>query len=173
MDDFAGKCAYSMISVEAVCEHNMEVDHHDPTIKGKKLHAYGNLFPAFSLCNNAKSGVWPKAADVARRKRFLNPCKEQDYGEHLFEDPATGEIVTDTPEGVFHLEGLDLNNEWLMKKRRQRTEDKQLLSQRAIVAKDTVSLEAKVFDTLFQRIERLGNESIPAIPPMPIGRSPL
>jgi hypothetical protein len=47
--------------------------------------------------------------------------EEQDYGEHLFEDLATGKIYGSTPAGCYHVERLDLNNPYLCHKRKQRT----------------------------------------------------
>jgi hypothetical protein len=154
--------------VKTSSEPGMEVDHYNPTLKGNKYHAYGNLYPAISLCNNAKTDVWPKSAKKSRQ-RFLDPCKEQDYGEHIFEDSNTGELLTDTEEGIFHIENIDLNNEWLKEKRRERTGLRRSISTALI--KDTAA-ESAEFKALFDQINRLVDEGIPPIPSMPSGRTP-
>jgi hypothetical protein len=41
--------------------------------------------------------------------RLLNPCKETDYGEHIFEDPATGELKGASPPGCTQIRICDLN----------------------------------------------------------------
>jgi hypothetical protein len=174
MEDFGSRCAYSMLHVERVSQHNMEVDHHNPEITGKKLHAYGNLYPAFSLCNNSKSGVWPKPNQRKQlRQRYLDPCKETDYGAHIFEDLATGTLLSDTPEGIYHIENLDLNNQWLKARRLERTEDKGLLSKKAFVAKDSVGADIEIMRTLFARVEKVVDFGIKPVPSMPNGRVPL
>src|SRR5712691_4203012 len=85
--DFDDRCAYSM-------QHRrraggsallMEIDHFDPTIKGRKRHRYSNLFLASRYCNNKKWKNWPTANERAQGLRFLNCCEEWDYGEHIFE----------------------------------------------------------------------------------------
>lgn len=106
----------------------MEVDHHNPKLKGRRRHQYENLFPASHHCNGKKGEQWPTAQDIIDGLRFLNPRKEQDYGVHLFEDPLTFELVGTTPAGVYHIENLDLNNPYFVRKRRVRKELKDLLS---------------------------------------------
>jgi hypothetical protein len=169
MEDFEKRCAYSMVHVDATSEHNMEVDHRDPTIRGKKLHAYGNLYPAFSLCNNSKSGVWPTKNDLKERRRYLDCCKEQDYGNHLFEDVASGEILTVSKEGVFHVENLDLNNDWLKTRRRERTEDKKILeTMKALAPQVSGELRREAERDIATLTERL-KKAIPEIAPLPYG----
>ncbi len=165
MEDFERRCAYSLVHVETLSDHNMEVDHHNPTIKTRKLHAYGNLYPAISLCNNSKSGVWPKPKQMAQRLRFLDPCKEQDYGVHLFEDPDKGcELVAVSPEGLFHWENCDLNNEWLKRKRRERNEDIEFKTAYVCVLKADKNPENQLLLSLLQPILDRMQRNIPSIP---------
>lgn len=128
MEDFDERCAYSLVHVEEIGKLNMEVDHFNPTLKGKKRHSYRNLYPATSVCNRAKSHVWPTTKDIQKRRRYLDCCKETEYGVHLFEDRTTGELLPVTPEGVYHVENCDLNNDWLKRKRRERSEDATILA---------------------------------------------
>ena len=75
----------------------MEVDHFDPTLEGEERNAYSNLLLATRHCNLAKGDRWPNEEDRAAGIRFLNPCEEQDYGVHLFEDPVTNELSARHP----------------------------------------------------------------------------
>ena len=64
----------------------MEIDHFDPRKKEDFIQQYENLFLAKRHCNGAKSKFWPSGAEQALGLRYLNPCREQDYGVHIFED---------------------------------------------------------------------------------------
>ncbi|MDR1010377.1 MAG: hypothetical protein LBM04_04500 [Opitutaceae bacterium] len=98
----------------------MEIDHHNPKLKGRKRHAYENLFPATRHCNGAKSNTWPAKMEHQNGLRFLNPCKEADYNFQIFEKP-NGELVGTTPAATWHIRKLDLNAPHLINRRRQRT----------------------------------------------------
>jgi len=173
MEDFGKRCAYSLLHVDEISEHNMEVDHHNPTLRASQLHRYGNLYPAFSLCNNSKRKVWPKKADLKKRRRYIDCCIEQDYGVHFYEDRPSGELLPVTPEGVYHIENCDLNNDWLKKKRLDRTEDKQILTVLRSLSKSANPKEradaCKSLAAMEARVER----NIPEIPLLPAGVEPL
>lgn len=96
----------------------MEVDHFKP--KGKARHRFTNFLPATRHCNGAKSQTWPSAAEQRMGLRFLNPTLEQDYGVHIFEDPATNRLVGATNEGRFQIEMCDLNAPHLVRERKDR-----------------------------------------------------
>ena len=123
------RCAYS-------CQHlkragglkAMEIDHFNPHLKGKLIQQYANLFLATRHCNAAKGDAWPTRAEQRLGLRFLNPCVELDYGEHIFEDPVTHLLVGVTPAGRFHIRMLDLNADHFVAERRERTEIRQLLA---------------------------------------------
>ena len=51
---------------------------------------------------------------------MLNPSKETDYGEHLFENPETHELIGTTAAGRYHIDILDLNHETFLSERRDR-----------------------------------------------------
>jgi len=98
----------------------MDIDHHDP---GKSLwtkNSYDNLFLASRHCNGKKGKRWPKPEQLAAGVRYLNPCKEVDYGHQIFEDPATFEVWGATPAAKYHVRMLDLNAEHLVRERRSR-----------------------------------------------------
>lgn len=161
--DFQDRCAYS-------CQHVnragglkcMEIDHFDPRLKGKFIQIYQNLLLATRHCNGAKGDNWPNRADQALGLRFLNPCAEPDYGEHLVEDDATHRLVGVTPAGRFHIRMLDLNAEHLVAERRERTEFYELLTRAAFTLKRSRS-EVDVAD-LVSALRRQVEEMIPLFP---------
>jgi hypothetical protein len=126
--DFEDRCAYS-------CQHlsragglkAMDVDHFDPRKKEDFIQQYANLFWATRHCNGAKWKYWPSAGEQARGLRYLNPCREQDYGEHIFEDPQTHLLVGVTPAGRYHIRMCDLNADHFVAERRERAEIWELL----------------------------------------------
>jgi hypothetical protein len=163
--DFEDRCAYS-------CQHLsragglkcMEIDHFDPRTKDDFLQQYSNLFLATRHCNGAKSKVWPNAADRALGLRYLNPCKEQDYGEHIFEDPQTHRLVGITPAGRYHVRMCDLNAEHLIAERRERTEIWEVLHTAVTVKRNRVpQMAADMAEALRKQAEKM----IPKIPHLP------
>jgi hypothetical protein len=125
--DSKGRCAYSMIHEREIGKETIEVDHFDPRrFDGKKNHNYDNLLPSYGPCNRSKSNKWPTHEAEVAGVRFLNPMEEQDYGTHLFENAETHKIVAITPAGRYHLNHLALNTEYLILKRKNRSEAKSL-----------------------------------------------
>lgn len=118
--DFEGRCAYSMRHIKLTGKTGMHVDHINPRLKEPARHRYANLAPACAQCNGKKSANWPSSEQIKARKRFLDPCAEQDYGKHIFEDPETGELIGATKEGRYHIDMLDLNAETFVWERRFR-----------------------------------------------------
>ena len=117
--DFGGRCAYSM-------QHQshsgpLEVDHFDPRRKKNLIQDYDNLFPASRHCNGKKSDMWPNKLELAAGCRFLNPCAEMDYGEQIFEDSRTHELVGVTVAARWHIRVCGLNAEHLVRERCRRT----------------------------------------------------
>lgn len=106
----------------------MEVDHFNPNRKRDSIQNYSNLYPATRHCNGAKRDRWPKGKDRAAGMRFLDCCKEADFGLHIFEDPDTHELVGVTPPGKYHVRACDLNAPHLVNERRQRAEALRFLS---------------------------------------------
>jgi hypothetical protein len=164
--DFQDRCAYS-------CQHlnragglkAMEIDHFDPRLKGKFIQRYDNLFLATRHCNGAKGDTWPTRAEQALGLRFLNPCAEQDYGKHIFEDEATHRLVGATPAGRFHIRMLDLNADHLVAERRERTEIRRLLTKTAFTLRQGRSVEetADLAAALKKQVEQM-------IPELPLTR---
>jgi hypothetical protein len=100
----------------------MEIDHFDPREKKEFIQRYANLFLATRHCNGAKSQEWPTAAEQALGLRYLNPCQEQDFGEHIVEDPQTHRLEGLSPAGRYHVRMCDLNAEHFVAERRERSE---------------------------------------------------
>jgi hypothetical protein len=133
--DFGGRCAYSLQHVDRVGYKCMEVDHFNPTLKGAERNKYSNLFPATRHCNGSKSDEWPSVRARKAGLRFLNPCQEQDYGVHIFEDPRTHELIGLTPAGKYHLRYCDLNAPHLILERKERAQLRALLNSCPVTAK--------------------------------------
>ena len=94
--DFQNRCAYSMRH-QKMADGSLDVDHFDPREKRNYLQRYNNLFLASPHCNGRKSDFWPTVSEERQGIRFLNCCKEYDYGKHIFEDPRTNEVFGVTP----------------------------------------------------------------------------
>jgi hypothetical protein len=126
--DFDDRCAYS-------CQHSsragglkcMEIDHFDPRKKDKYYQEYANFFLATRHCNGSKRDIWPSRSEQTQGLRYLNPCREQDYGVHIFEDPKTHLLVGVTPAGRYHIRMCDLNADHFVTERRDRSEIWELL----------------------------------------------
>jgi hypothetical protein len=135
--DFGDRCAYSMQhSYRAGGVKCMEVDHFNPRKKKRDIQEYSNLFLSTRHCNGAKRDRWPKGKDRDRGIRFLDCCREVDYGKHIFEDPDTHEVVGVTPAGIYHVRNCDLNAPHLVQERKERAELRRLLDKTPIVLSD-------------------------------------
>lgn len=163
--DFQDRCAYS-------CQHlsragglgAMEVDHFDPRKKKDLIQEYENLFWATRHCNGAKSGFWPTARDQGLGLRFLNPCQEQDYGEHVLEDPRTHRLVGVTPAGRYHVRMCDLNADHFVAERRERAEVWALLRAAVTLKRNRMAhLTAELAEALRKQAEGM----IPEFPSLP------
>lgn len=161
MKDFDQRCAYSLQHVERIGEITMEIDHHNPTLKGVALHQYENLFPATRHCNGSKLGSWPSKEAQAKGVRFLNPCKEQDYGSQIFEDPNTHVLIGTTPAAIYHIDVLQLNAHFLVQERIDRAVLSELISQTLV----TVRGPGAVVQNQIQDLQRVLGTMIPEIPP--------
>ena len=89
LKDFEERCAYSMTHRSNCGE--FEIDHFDATRKKDLVQDYCNLFPAHPICNRSKSNK-PTKRELREGKRFLNPCREWDYNEHICENSETPRI---------------------------------------------------------------------------------
>jgi hypothetical protein len=140
-------------------------DHIDPRLKSKSIQSYKNLFLATRHCNGAKGDTWPTRAEQALGLRFLNPCAEQDYGEHIVEDARTHRLVGVTPAGRFHIRMLDLNAEHLVAERRERAKIRELLT-RAVFTLKRSRPEADVVE-LVAALRRQVGKMMPVFAAMP------
>jgi len=161
MRDFSGRCAYSM-------QHHsrsgpLEVDHFDPRRKKDLMQDYGNLFPASRYCNGKKSDNWPTKTESAAGCRFLNPCQEVDYGEQIFEDPLSHQVVGVTRAARWHIRMCGLNADHLIDERRRRAAHWQTLRGKAVRAKGDHQTVAELIAKFRQEVELM----IPEIRAMP------
>jgi hypothetical protein len=127
--DFSQRCAYSLQHVARVGWSIIEIDHFDPTLKGAQRNKYENLYPSTRHCNGSKSSTWPTKEQRHRGIRFLDPCKEADYGQQIFEDPVSHELIGITPAAKFHIRVMGLNAPFLVNERAERTALHQLFDQ--------------------------------------------
>ncbi len=164
MRDFAGRCAYSMQHFSR--SGKLEVDHFDPRKKKELVQDYNNLFPASRHCNGKKSDTWPNKAEAAAGCRFLNPCEEMDYGEQIFEDPATHRLAGRTPASIWHIRICALNADHLVDERKRRAEHVRTLSKKGILQVKGSQGEVAELIRSFREEVRL---MIPEIPPPPTG----
>lgn len=159
--DFGGRCAYSM-------QHQshsgpLEVDHFDPRQKKALIQDYNNLFPASRHCNGKKSDTWPTRAELAAGCRFLNPCKEMDYGEQIFEKPDTHELVGITPAARWHIRMCGLNADHLIQERYRRAKHWHALKNVGVKIKGDHARVAEMVKNYREQVELM----IPEIPPVP------
>lgn len=163
-NDFEDRCAYSMRHTENNGGiRQMEVDHFDPRLRRRARNAYTNLMLATRHCNLMKGSTWSKpVAEKAGSVDLLNPCEEQDYGEHLFEDPMTNELVAVTERGRLQIDVMDLNHETFVNERRERA---RYLAKRRSPAMITGSY-VEVLSLLEIADDRYAR-CIPEIPPPP------
>ena len=98
----------------------MHIDHFNPHLPYHTRNNYENLFLASCHCNVNKNDFWPDPKERARGVRYLNPCEERDYGEHIWEDPDTFEVWSETPAGKYHIRMMKLNSATLVRERKLR-----------------------------------------------------
>src|SRR5262249_35577920 len=119
----------------------------------------------------SKGQTWPNKAQQRLGVRLLNPCREVDYGEHIFEDPKTHELVGVTPPGRYHIIVCDLNAAHLVRERRDRAKIKALLDKTPVTLVGTVQFDlgsgVAGISALKQAIEALREELSYMIPPIP------
>ena len=160
--DFEGRCAYSM-------QHQshsgpLEVDHFDPRQKKSLIQDYNNLFPASRHCNGKKWNIWPNRGELAAGCRFLNPCKEMDYGEQIFENPDTHELVGVTPAARWHIRVCGLNADHLIQERRRRARHWQTIKRVTVKVKGDFARVADLIENYREEVELM----IPEIPSAPL-----
>lgn len=164
LEDFEGRCAYSLQHVNRVGHRTMDVDHFNPLLKGLARHKYSNLFPATRHTNGAKSNLWPSRKLRKAGVRFLDPTKETDYGVHIFEDPKTHLLIGTSPAGKYHIRCCDLNAPHLVIERTDRAKLSVLLNSSVITAKTPIFIDGKEINTFSSDLRSILERMIPAIP---------
>lgn len=150
----------------------MEVEHFKPQKFPKKAHSYKNLLYCSRHCNNSKWETWPDSEEKKLGFRFINPCEEIDYGKHIYEHIKTGRLVGITEAGAYQIEKCDLNADFLVDARKQRTKIKNALKEIKI-EKDMSSLSefgierGKSMENMEIMLKNLLDKAIPDIPPLP------
>lgn len=170
MKDFECRCAYSMVHMDlAGGESSMEVDHFKPKKKfPKKANSYSNLMLASRHCNGKKGDAWPTREMKKLGFEFINPCKELDYGNHIFEEIETGKLVGATNKGWYQIDKCMLNAPHLIRQRRDRTKLLKLIrsSVPVCIPEDKTIQEAeRQLKEFRDRISDIEKKYIPYIPP--------
>jgi hypothetical protein len=143
----------------------MEVDHFNPRLSGQLRHRYANLYLASRHCNNSKRQHWPTAAQIKEGLRFLDCCREWDYGEHIFEEPVTHRVYGVTPAGKYHVRMCDLNAPHLIGERRTRSQLRLVLTSSPAIIRD---LEKTLeLSNLLKLLNDIADRLIPPIPAAP------
>ena len=163
LEDFKGRCAYSMRHVDVAGDVAMHIDLFDPRLKKHYQQPYWNLYLATAGCNIAKRDNWPTPAEVAAGARFLDPCKEKDYGVHRFENPITHEVVGVTPAGRYQILICDLNASHLIIERAERAALRRILFGPAKIKTTSFAAAKEAIVALRQQYER----KIPPVEPPP------
>ncbi len=120
--DFEERCAYCMIhETRGGGIESFWIDHFKPRSKGGRVNDYNNLYWACMSCNHIKGAVWPTSPERRKGYRFVDPCREQDYGVHFVEN-EDGNLIPQTPCGEYHVLKLRLNRSTRLALRRERNE---------------------------------------------------
>ena len=128
--DFQYQCAYCTINeAEFGGHYNFHIDHFRPQSLFPELRTeYSNLYYACSICNTYKSDTWPTEEQIARGRRFLDPCAD-DYAAH-FEPQPDGMLRELTEPAKYTSTHLRLNRQQLVKLRQRRKEQEQVFLKR-------------------------------------------
>ena len=162
LKDFDNRCAYSQQHLQrAGGPGSLDIDHHNPTLQLPERNYYENLHLSTRHCNGKKGKRWPTKEQKELGIRFLDPCKEPDYGVHMFEDPNTFKVWGATPAGRYHIRMLDLNADHFIRERMRRFELWKLAESEAIFTATGSAVDAHGGVTAFKN-ELL--EMIPLIP---------
>ena len=165
LKDFEHRCAYSMQHSSSLGLTTMEVDHFNPRLPARLRNRYDNLYLASRHCNNSKRQHWPTTAQVREGIRFLDCCREWDYGEHIFEDARTHRVKGVTPAGKYHVRMCDLNAPHLVSERKIRSQLRRvLISSPAIIRDLEKALEVS---NLLKLLHGIADRLIPPIPAAP------
>jgi hypothetical protein len=144
-------------------DRHMEVDHFNPTLKGAARNRYRNLMLATRLCNLMKRDKWPKKWQSKNGLRLLNPCEEQDYCTHIFEDPDTHRLIGTTPAGRYHIDACDLNHPSFVWEREKRAEFLRIKRAQPTLFSGTFSSILELVEFVKRQVELF----IPEIPAPP------
>ena len=176
--DFAYRCGYCMLherhggDAGAFC-----IDHFQPRSKGGRVNDYANLYWACIPCNRYKGDLWPTPSERRVGRRFADPCQEQDYGIHFFEN-GQGMLIPQTPCGEYHAQLLRLNRPLLVKRRLERDEFitrraeavtlvEQLKRQISALPDDQAALQREILAHVLREIEAADKELASTIPLIP------
>ena len=144
-----------------------KIDHHFPTSKGGPWTDYENLFLSCDRCNHHKHDWWPSPEEQKAGARFLNCCREVDYGEQLFEDD-NGEIIPRGATAIYHRRMLKLNRPDLVRQRFTRRKLLQELEENLFQIETEFDEQSRKLVLMkIDYLKLLLEDLIPKIPPQP------
>jgi hypothetical protein len=144
--------------------YNFHIDHFRPqSLFLELINDYSNLYYACSICNTYKSDTWPTEEQIARGRRFLDPCAD-DYTAH-FEQQPDGTLRELTEPAKYTSAHLRLNRQQLVQLRQKRKEQEQIFLKRFSLIQENLqridrllsvaSLPDTIFNTLAQMRKQL------------------
>lgn len=169
LKDFQERCAYSLLHTNET--DGMEVDHFNPVLKSKHVHGYDNLMPAFRSCNRNKGDTWPSQRDLKAGLHLIDPTKELDYGHQIFENSDTHVLEGTTPAAIYHIRVMGLNSEYLIERRKVRSDLRELLKNPAMFTGSWTDESTQQCHKCLKTLIDITEKMIPDIPVPPSSAS--
>jgi len=120
LKDFEGRCAYCLDPSDFRHPSQNHVEHFNCKLRPRKRHQYKNLMLGCATCNLCKHDK-PVINKYDKRQRLLNCTEESEFPTHIMEDES-GRWLPLTPEGLYHLTVIGLDEPCQQKKRELRLE---------------------------------------------------
>jgi len=116
--EFGGHCAYCLDPSELRHPSQNHVEHFNCKLKERQRHQYSNLMLGCSTCNGCKHDK-PVVNKFDSAQRLLNCAVENEFPKHIRENDQ-GEWIPQTPEGIYHIRSIGLDERCHNKKRHMR-----------------------------------------------------
>ena len=172
-EDFKYMCAYCLLhegqeQLGGGFQY-FQIDHFRPVkLFPALINVYDNLYYACHWCNRAKSETWPSEQQQVDQYRFVDPCAEDLYKEHVRLIPDTGKLEPKSRAGDYTIREIQLNRKIFQHLRRKRVAAQEEIEQIKIKIarlKRDAAPQVELIDVLQQRIEDLEERYInPKVP---------
>jgi hypothetical protein len=162
--DFKNRCAYCLQQMTLQHTNQTHVEHFDSHLPGRKKHYYSNLMLSCSACNLSKLGK-PVRDPLDKTRRMLKCTEENEFPEHIVEDPTSSIWEPKSPAGDYHITSMDLNESSHIQKRQLRNElIRRITTLRSGAKKYYGSLAMDAIDGLLSILQSLESEMGIALP---------